>query len=75
MTTQEALSTYIPAEFRTSEGDNLNRVCWKLYRSLDPRLMDSLVRLNPRNDWNNLKPNTLIKYFTSQLMLQICSPE
>ena len=67
MSLDEALDNYSLYEFRPSIGDNINRVCYQIYKSLDPHLIRILTTVNVRYDWDYLKPNAVIKYFSREI--------
>ena len=71
MTVKEALDNYSTDVFQTSKGDNINRVCWQLYKSLDEKLISILMQINVRYDWDYLKPGSEIKYLSKDVCEQI----
>lgn len=69
MTVKEALDNYSLSTFYPSKGDNINRVCWQIYQSLDEKLIAILIEINVRFDWDYLKPGAEIKY----LPIDVCN--
>lgn len=69
MTVKEALDNYSLSIFYPSKGDNINRVCWQIYQSLDEKLIAILIEINVRFDWDYLKPGAEIKY----LPIDVCN--
>jgi hypothetical protein len=71
MTVKEAMDNYSTDVFQPSKGDNINRVCWQLYQSLDEKLIAILMQINIRYDWDYLKPGAEIKYLPKDVCEQI----
>jgi len=69
MTVKEALDNYSLSTFYPSKGDNINRVCWQIYQSLDEKLIAILIEINVRFDWDYMKPGAEIKY----LPIDVCN--
>ena len=71
MTVREAYNSYSPSKFVTSIGDNINRVCYQIYQSLDTKYIQILTELNIRVDWDYIKPGAEILYFNKWVCDQI----
>lgn len=71
MTVQEALNQFNTRTFRTSIGDNINRVCFQIYKTLDEKLIAILTEINVRLDWNYIEPGAEIRYFDIDIMNRI----
>ncbi len=67
MSIDEALDNYSLLSEPVSVGDNLNRICWRLYRSLDSKYIQILVSINVRFDWEYIKPGDNIQYFNKEV--------
>lgn len=67
MSLSEALDNYSLKGEPTSIGDNLNRICWRLYKSLDSKYLTILTKINVRYDWDYIKPGSVIKYFNKEV--------
>lgn len=72
MTAKEAKQLYTPKKIGASVNDSLNRICYRVFTSLDEELLNALVMVNPNiYDWNRLRPGQVIEYFTESIMREI----
>lgn len=71
MTLSEALQRNKVRTLEASNGDNINRICYRLYESLSPVLIHNLMMMNKRYDWELLKPGAGIQYLPKEVMLVI----
>lgn len=67
MSISEALDNYDLQTFRPSIGDNINRVVWQIYSSLDSKYIRILQAINVRYDWDFIKPGVEIKYLSKDV--------
>lgn len=67
MTIEEAKEQFSLQTVETSKNDNIMRVCWRLYKSFDQKYRIILLRLNNRYDWDNIKPGSVIYYFSKSV--------
>ena len=68
MTIEEARQTFPLMKIKASKGDNLNRMTWRIYGSLEEKYSRTLTALNVRFDWNSIKPGDEIKFFTAEVV-------
>lgn len=71
MTSKEATYSAPSAQYRTSAGDNLNKVCYRIYGKVTEELKSAITKVNLRLDWENIQPNVAILYYKESVMKQI----
>lgn len=71
MTIKEASHTAVQSTYTTSSGDNINKVCYRIYGVVDETLKLSLTKINKRFDWEDIAPGEILIYYHRNIMIQI----
>ena len=71
MTIKEASYISTQKVYMTSAGDNLHKICYRIYEDCDERLLRALTLVNRRFDWCDVAPGDKIIYYPKQIMIQI----
>lgn len=58
-------------EYSATEGDNLQKVARRVYKSTKSIYIKALVALNKKIDWNYLKSGEIVVYIKQQDLQQV----